>query len=289
MVLSKLVFHPTPPTMEIFDHISDFFKNLRERFSNPFFSAFIVAWLFLNWQVPLALLAYDTTMLKSDGYVSYADMIRKTVQGDNAFLYPLLVAILYPLARNLLNAVHGWFKSWGSRLYFWAAGGGKVSVQEYIKMRHNFQERQAVLEKLVANHTNVINQVDAKQNELHRSQEQNRDLIVELQKWKASSNLLEGVWQMTFAEVSMIISITSNQINEVRPGTHHVIALIDAFDYNPSKEQILMVVKLPSHGGSRPFTEPQIHQLSGNATRDEFKGYVNFKHPIHLKRAEVVW
>jgi hypothetical protein len=36
------------------DKVADFFKDVKERFSSPLFSSFIIAWLIINWKVPVA-------------------------------------------------------------------------------------------------------------------------------------------------------------------------------------------------------------------------------------------
>jgi len=126
------------------DKVSEFFKELKNRFSNPLFFSFVIGWLVVNWKIVVGLLFYSNAQLQKDGYSSYFDLIFKTSNFEKTFFFPLLIAIGYtfffPIIRNLIAMFNAWNHKVGNKKVLEISNEGKISVSKHKKLRHVYDK-----------------------------------------------------------------------------------------------------------------------------------------------------
>lgn len=88
----------------MFDSIKEFFKDVKERSSSPFFSSFIISWLIINWRIPIGLLFYKNSELAVDSYLSPIDLIEKNYCLGKSIIAPLIGACVYTIGFPYLKA-----------------------------------------------------------------------------------------------------------------------------------------------------------------------------------------
>jgi hypothetical protein len=173
---------------------SEFYNSLVERFSSPFFSAFILSWLVINWKVPFALLRFNHADLNREGYDTFFQFVPAVVTSQSGLWYPLSAAIgysfLYPAFKNLIIAWHEFTAKWGSKLNLKASKNKWVSIDRYMILRQQVDKSLEDLQELV--NTESI----TRGNNLTLSNE-----LTELRKsltiWRTGPQILNGVWKPT--------------------------------------------------------------------------------------------
>lgn len=143
------------------EKITDFFKELKDRLSNPFISSFIISWMVVNWNLVVALCIYkreDFKLIGKKGFIDYAE----TFDDDKALLWkPLLLAIsytfLFPFFRNVILTSQAWFKRWGSQWNRRASKGSMIDIKKYIELREEYIIRNEQLVKLIDDESETTN------------------------------------------------------------------------------------------------------------------------------------
>lgn len=169
------------------DKISEFFKELKDRFSNPLIFSFLFGWLVVNWKIVIGLTCYSITDLSRDGYTSYINLITSNSNFENSFLFPFLIALgytfLFPVFRNLISMFNAWIQRWGSVQTLRISKEGKISVAKYIKLREIIEERRHAIE-------NVINQESQHLIEKERLSTENMKIQTELNGYKTDLQVI---------------------------------------------------------------------------------------------------
>jgi hypothetical protein len=124
------------------DKITDFFKDIKERVSNPLISSFILSWCFFNWQIPLTLIFYKQEELKLDNFKSFSDVIIKSTSLWSTFIGPLLISLFYvflfPYFRNLIMEVQAKYKTAGNKKVLKATDTAHIPVSRYVLLRQKY-------------------------------------------------------------------------------------------------------------------------------------------------------
>ncbi len=124
------------------DKISDFFKDIKERLSNPFLSSFIIAWSIFNWRIVVGLVFYKQSELHVDGYHSYIDLIIRNTNLLFNLFFPVISALTYtlifPFFRNWILIAGAWYKTWGNRKLLDVSKSGSISVLKYMALREKY-------------------------------------------------------------------------------------------------------------------------------------------------------
>jgi hypothetical protein len=186
------------------DKLTDFFKELRDRLSNPLFSSFLIAWLVINWQIPIALLFYSNETLRADGYNSYFDLIDKKYSVWYYFIYPVIVALFYtfvfPLFRNVIFAFQSWIQSWGTKWIFNISKKGKISMERYIQLREKYLKQIKTVEEVFTQEADYLTQNKELNIEKTKLSTENNKLSSDLSNWQSMNDprILNGDWDYTF-------------------------------------------------------------------------------------------
>lgn len=190
------------------EFITDFFKDLKERLSSPIFSSFAIAWLIINYKIPIGIVFYKIDDLKKDGYKSYIDLIDKNNNVINFFWLPVSAAILYtfvyPIFKNALLAFAAWIKSWGSKWVLSISKEGSISVIKYLTLKDKYQGLINLFEQQTQSENSYLEENSqlrlekaAITQKLNEAQEE-----ISLFKSYSDKSFLDGKWKYTSMNVS---------------------------------------------------------------------------------------
>jgi len=182
------------------DKLSEFFKELKDRFSNPLFFSFIVGWLAINWKIVIGLFFYSQTELDKDGFSSYFDLVLKTSNWKNTFAFPFLIALIYtfifPIVRNWISMFNAWNQKWGTEKTLNISKDGKISVSKYIKLRDVYEQRRLLIEDVLQKESIHLAENEKLRTQLLELQNKLNALQDILQQYKNNNDLryMNGDW-----------------------------------------------------------------------------------------------
>ena len=184
--------------------MSDFFKNVNERITNPLFFSFILAWLVFNWKIIIILIYYKPADLKSPNYSAYLDFISAQINNANNLYYPLLVAgvytFIFPFLKNCIYAFNTWIYSWGNTWNLKMSKGSKVSINKYMSLREIYEDRTKLLSEIIEKESNFLNENEVLRNNVSQLANEKNMVNIELDKWKNidNVNILNGNWEFFY-------------------------------------------------------------------------------------------
>ena len=235
------------------EKITDFFRELKDRLSNPLFSSFLVAWLIINWQIPIGLLFYSNQTLKADGYNSYMDLISKKYSEWNYIIEPLLFAVAYtfifPFLRNVILAFQTWIKTKSTNWNLEISKSGKVSMERYIQLRKKYFNQIETVEAVFKEEANYLEQNKELNTEKIKLTTQNNKLSSDLDYWQRmnDSRILDGEWDYIFK--SSELDAGRNYRVTIMGGQFHIYS-------DPSKRH-----KIETYSLSDFFCNPMNYKL----------------------------
>ncbi|WP_333600827.1 hypothetical protein [Flavobacterium sp.] len=78
------------------EKVSEILNSIKERLSNPLIFSFIVSWLVYNWEITIALLWYDKTQFKAEGFKSVFEFVQHQLDTKCwSMKWPILLAVIY--------------------------------------------------------------------------------------------------------------------------------------------------------------------------------------------------
>ena len=228
----------------------DFFKELRDRASNPLFSSFLIAWLVFNWPIPIGLIFYEPVDLKADGFDSYFKMIKGYYDNMNMIVYPTVVSLFYtfvfPYITARIKLIHANITAKNESDILKGAKGGQMPVMKYIKLRdesHLVIERlNALIEsesQLMLDNTSIKEEVLTLKQEIDRKDEQiaaRASCISHLE--LTSQNSLIGSWNVTIESPGSEPFFTVWKISRDMIHIEEETFLIDELIINPFTRRI---------------------------------------------------
>jgi hypothetical protein len=201
------------------DKIHDFLKELRTRFSSPFFSSFIIAWLIINWRVPVALLFYKTTEWIAVEGSTYIGYIEKSVTFRTGVLWPLIGAfgytIIAPVLKNLIRTLNAYLDSRGTDWSLRVARAGKISVEKYMELRDDYKEKVQALLEVYEDESKYRDQNRELQNRVEELRKELGAKTTDMDQLKSQSeiNRYNGHWQLTYLDENQLQKIDTIYIN----------------------------------------------------------------------------
>lgn len=190
------------------EKVSSFFDHLKERFSNPLFFSFLISWLVVNWRISIALIWFDPKQIEATSNKSIFEFIEKNIGSDKVFWIPLLCALGYtlgmPVMRNLIRIFYSWVDKWGDKLNLRILSNGYISINKYLKLRSDHEERTKLLQDVISKEGQYLEQYNGLKTELLQSQNSNNETIQKLQSLEKTINdyndtkILAGRWQCSF-------------------------------------------------------------------------------------------
>lgn len=238
------------------EKISDFFKELKERLSNPFIYSFLISWLIFNWKIPIALIFYKSEDLAKDGYKSFISLIADQIHLQKSFIYPILAALVYtfafPFFRNTIIAFNSWTKAWGSSWSLKLSKSGKISIEKYIELRNTYAKRTQLLEQTLEKESKFLHENEELRNRILSLTQEKNDYQSKNQKWVDynSYSILNGEWN--FQTEDNLKQIRTEKIFLIKDGTvseifnssrdKKVIGKIENFHYNFASQEMIFYI-----------------------------------------------
>src|SRR5579863_3786151 len=183
------------------ERIQDFLKELRTRFSSPFFSSFIIAWLIINWQIPVGLLFYKTAEWKDEQGVGYIEYIEHNVRFFDGILWPLISALIYtvvaPVLKNLIRAFTAYVDRKGTDWALAASKGGSIPVEKFIELREGYREKVLELAKVTKIESKYRKESERLSQLADQLRKESSDRGADLEKLRSRSdiNAYQGHWE----------------------------------------------------------------------------------------------
>lgn len=262
------------------DKIVEIFKDFKARLSNPFFSSFIITWLYVNWQIPYVLLFYKISDLKTIGCNSHAEFISSCTVN---YCTPIVMAVLYifilPITKAGSEVVQTFFYSKAEKWNIRIGEKSSIPIEKYLTYKKKLRESENELQTLVIEESVYINKIE----ELNRiiQQERTQQTIQqnELNKWANSFSLkiLSGIWLLQlFRGNDRIIEIPielnkHGKINDIDfINSSGINMIIYAFFIPPNQTKATSIVELFFDGTTRmelvefdlEIKEDQIQKMS---------------------------
>ncbi len=269
------------------EKISDFLKEIGNRITNPFILSFIIAWLFTNWRIPIALLFYKQEQLKLDGYHSYFDLIKNGSSVSGYVAYPLVIAALYtfifPVFRNLIFAFNTWIATWGETWNLEIAEKGKVSAAKYISIVTGYKEKTKMIEKIIEEKQVLVEENDKLTNEKMGMSNQLSDLQQSNTRQKALSHIsyLDGDWNLKIrnggaVRMSRVVISNGDIMTDDMSGHPFMAFRIVQYFYNQSTSEFLIRFEDKGFNGNLELYQTFMPQTSSYQSLKN----VNDKGPI---------
>jgi hypothetical protein len=134
------------------ENLTEFWKNVKERISNPFIFSFIILWFVYNWKITLGIFLLDSNDFRLTGNLTLIDYLEGQIKYI-VFWKPIVFAILYclfvPVIKELLRAFNAVVNRYGSDLYFRISKDSKVDFELYTQqirdLDHNKKEIDTLL------------------------------------------------------------------------------------------------------------------------------------------------
>jgi hypothetical protein len=145
------------------ESINDVLKNIRERFASPFFFSFIIAWVYYNWKVTVALIWYNPDLYPDEG--DLICFIERNTSNQQSFWIPLGYAILYTaFIRIGISAITELSGKLGEDLNLSITKKGKVPMEKFLTYRNLYLKSTKTLEKVIEDESKKIQEYDALNN-----------------------------------------------------------------------------------------------------------------------------
>jgi len=136
---------------------SEIFENLKERLNNPFFLAFIISWIFWNWEVSVALIWYDPVQIEKEGYKSLFAFIRYNTSTCKSIIAPILSAFLYTtLLRLILTGLNDLVTRFSEALSIRILRDSSVSMTKFLTLREANKKQAKQLEEIIKDENKTI-------------------------------------------------------------------------------------------------------------------------------------
>lgn len=149
-----------------------------KRFSQPIILSFILAWIFWNWEIVVALIWYNQeTMTKlPNGKTNYVDYINSLKDPWKLYWGPLISAFAYPFAVLIANNFNAAVRRLDSRLFFWISRGSSVPTAMYLDAQDDIEQQERRISRFITEETTLRARLTALEEENLRATTSNQTL-----------------------------------------------------------------------------------------------------------------
>lgn len=190
------------------DKVSDFLKELGQRFSNPLIFSFIISWTFYNWKVPVALFFFSEAQLKAEGFTSYVDFISKTITSNESFWYPFWFAVAYtiffPFIREGVKNFNIWVDVGSTKLSKRINSSSSIPMEKYYEMLENVGQKEAKLEQLISSESKLEAENISLKSIKDAQEKQIQANVIEANSLKDANSILERTNNELKSEVKLL-------------------------------------------------------------------------------------
>ena len=263
------------------EKVSDFFKELRDRVSNPILVSFTISWLVINWKVVFAIIFYSINSLHKLGYNNYYDIILKNYSKWEFIIHPLLLSIAYtvfmPIIKNGISIFYAYINTRGERYQLQVSGGGAVPISKYFSLVKDLESRSAQINEHYKKEAEIIKENTRLKNvaeEMKKGLAESKNEIESTQKKLESSfqevssrhkpEHLIGLWRYTMdmgLSTSYLV-FKSDRVDVLSEKTEATLESwpILRYFYNPIKSEILFDIET----GDGRFEFRLTYDITGN-------------------------
>ncbi|BAV06706.1 hypothetical protein SAMN05421788_107361 [Filimonas lacunae] len=244
--------------------VTDFFKELRSRFTNPLFSSFLFAWAIFNWRVVLGIIRYPSKELERAGYDTYIELVTKNSDCWNMLFGPIISAILYvmffPIIRNGISAWQAFCVAWGTDWQVAISKDSVVPIDIYLKRTKETDILKGQLQEILAKENSTLDENLLLNTEIVK-------VRAELEEKAMRLKFIDELSQITFFEgdwlvvhrlnenklESQMVSINSGNMNL---SSSNAIGSIKSLYYNTVNRILLMDIEILEQGDESTYGSP---------------------------------
>ena len=155
------------------DEFKDFFKELKERTTSPFFGSFILSWSLINWPIVIAVF-FKNNEKNKDRFTFVYETILVHNNILSFLIYPLIAALIYtfgyPYARRLIKWHIATQTAKSDSAILKSTGIATVSLDNYLIMKEAQEASQTKLSGLINIQQKVLSDIEKLKNELNEEQ-----------------------------------------------------------------------------------------------------------------------
>jgi hypothetical protein len=187
------------------EKISDLWKSIKERVTNPLFSSFVIAWIFCNWKIPIALFWYDPVQIKAEGFSSIYKFIYYNTNCWDSLWLPILLAGAYtffmPFGRLLVSVVKSVATTWTYRLNLGITKESSIPMRKFLNYKAEYDKRTAVLEKIIEDESNTNERYQEEQTKRIQAEAKNLEIVHQLVEANkhldalSDISIIQGTWK----------------------------------------------------------------------------------------------
>jgi hypothetical protein len=160
-------------------------KPFLSRFSQPVILSFCIAWIFWNWEIVVGLIWYNaTTLPKYTAYKNYKELIEANAIWQRNYLYPMLVAVVYPYLRFGINYFNTVLETEETTQTLSASGEGKMSTLKFLELKNSYDEKVAALSEYFEEQSEIQKRSNEKDTAIINTKNELQKAIEEVQKVK---------------------------------------------------------------------------------------------------------
>ncbi len=127
------------------DQIKSLSVLIRERLTSPFIFSFLISWLLINWEIPIAILFMNKTELVEGNYISFISnhILDRSKAINQPLVYALGYTILYPFLKVLINAISDISSVLYNKISLFITGKDSIPGKNYLEIikKHENSER----------------------------------------------------------------------------------------------------------------------------------------------------
>ena len=282
--------------MDLKDLLTSTNKTFKSRITNPFFGAFIITWILINWKIVLYLL-YDMELTYK------IDEIENLLKNDwNSYITPLIsstvIVIIYPVLGNLSHWLYEFYKKWRISVDFKINENTPMRLEEAKELRKKFKEMEEsnreyvefkdrkieILETDLDNNKKELNKVIEENDKFKDDLKENKSLIEKLTKekefYKQQKNELNLKVNEYLLHIAAIINYIYYDVNHFVYENYSTV--IDTININHKDRETLKQVFKGAFSELEAFINSNRIELP-NSTENFLVEYTDDKYRIKVK------
>jgi hypothetical protein len=134
------------------ENLSEFWKEVKERVSNPFIFSFVMLWLIYNWKITVAILFMNEKEIILAGHKSIIGYLEAQIPNIEFWLpvgFAALYCILFAVSKEIIRVVNASINRVGSDVYFFVSKNSKVDFELYIQQIRDLETRKKEIDTLL--------------------------------------------------------------------------------------------------------------------------------------------
>src|SRR5690606_35636366 len=136
------------------------FKPFLQRLSQPIILSFCIAWVFMNWEIVVSLIWYDSTSITQLGYKNHAEYIKQHDNFMRNYGWPILIACAYPVLLFILNSFITWVKKHEEKAFFKITEDANVPTKLYLDIQDQMDIKEKRISKFIEKESSMLGELN---------------------------------------------------------------------------------------------------------------------------------